>query len=399
VFLVICNTVFFIAYSQTTKATLKQLTEELEEIHTLGHINGFSVAIVNSDSIVYTQGFGYSDITQKKEYTANTIQTIASISKTVIGISLLKAQELGKLKLDDPINKYLPFKVINPYFPEESITIRQLASHTSTIKDAREYERKGYVLKEKENNGVKVNKNFRPPSELMDYSLFLKNMLSEKGEWYKKKNFIKKKPGEIFEYSNIGAGLAALVLENAVDEPFHQFTKAQIFIPLNLSNTGWSSNDVDTSKQTKLYADKETELAPYQLINYPDGGLITSAKDLGAYLRELISGYQGKGTLLNKKSYAEFFSPNLNDENHKDRNESTYNDEYNMGIFMGISAQGKIGHSGGDPAVTTLMFFDSQTGVGKLLLANTELTKEGVQEFISIFKTLDSYESKLHLPK
>jgi CubicO group peptidase (beta-lactamase class C family) len=395
VFLVICNTVFFVACAQTTKTTLDQLTEELEQISKQGHIIGFSAAIVNSDSILYTQGFGYSDIAQKKLYTANTIQNIASISKTVIGISLLKAQEMGKLRLDDPINKYLPFKVINPYFPEESITIRQLASHTSTIKDASEYEGKGYILKEKGNAGTKVNKNFRAPNEMMDYSDFLENIVSEKGVWYKKKSFIKKKPGEIFEYSNIGAGLAALVLQNAVNEPFHQFSDTHVFKPLNLSNTGWSLNDVDASKHTKLYADKETELAPYQLVNYPDGGLITSSTDLGTYLNELISGYQGNGTLLKKESYRELFSPNLNDENHKDRSESTYNDEYNMGIFMGISAKGKIGHSGGDPAATTLMFFDSKTKIGKLLIANTNLTKEGIEEFISVFKTLDTYESKL----
>ena len=395
VFLVICNTAFFVAYAQTTKATLKQLTEELEQISKLGHINGFSVAIVNSDSIVYAQGFGYSDIVQKKEYTANTVQTIASISKTVIGISLLKAQELGKLKLDDPINKYLPFKVLNPYFPAEPITIRHLASHTSTIKDASQYEGKGYVLIERENAGTKVNKNFRPPNEMMDYAVFLKNILSEKGAWYKKKNFLKKKPGEIFEYSNIGAGLAALVLQNAVNEPFHQFSKTHVFTPLNLSNTGWSLSDVDGSKHTKLYADIETELAPYQLINYPDGGLITSSTDLGLYLSELISGYQGKGAVLNKESYAELFSPNLNDDNHRNRSESSYNDEYNMGIFMGMSATGQIGHSGGDPGVTSLMFFNSDTKIGKLLMANTKLSKEGIKNFIQIFKTLASYETRL----
>ena len=53
-----------------------------------------------------------------------TIQNVASVSKTIVGIALLKAQELGKLKLDEPINKYLPFKVFNPKFPNENITIR-----------------------------------------------------------------------------------------------------------------------------------------------------------------------------------------------------------------------------------------------------------------------------------
>ncbi len=394
-FLVIHSTTLFMGSAQTAETTLKQLTEELEHISKLGHINGFSVAIVNSDFTVYTHGFGFSDIVRKKDYTANTVQTIASISKTVIGIALLKAQELGKLNLDDPINEYLPFKVINPYFPEEHITIRHLASHTSTIKDAAQYEGKGYVLKENENGGAKVNKNFRPPNEMMDYSVFLEHILNKNGTWYKKKNFIKKKPGEIFEYSNIGAGLAALVLQNAVNEPFHQFTDTHIFKPLNLSNTGWSLEAIDRPEQTKLYADTTTELAPYQLVNYPDGGLITSATDLGTYLSELISGYQGNGKLLKKESYTELFSPNLNDDNHTNRSESTYNDEYNMGIFIGMSATGQIGHSGGDPGVTSLMFFNSDTKIGKLLIANTKLSKDGIKNFIQIFETLASYETRL----
>jgi hypothetical protein len=99
--------------------------------------------------------------------------------------------------------------------------------------------------------------------------------------------------------------------------------------------------------------------------------------------------------VLNKESYAELFSPNLNDDNHRNRSESSYNDEYNMGIFMGMSATGQIGHSGGDPGVTSLMFFNSDTKIGKLLIANTKLSKEGIKNFIQIFKTLASYETRL----
>jgi CubicO group peptidase (beta-lactamase class C family) len=391
----VCNLVYISINAQSKDTTTKKLTSELEQIAQRNHINGFSVAIVNSDSILYTHGFGFADVSNQKKYTSHTVQNIASISKTCIGLALLKAQEMGKLNLDDPINKFLPFEVTNPHFPEEFITIRHLASHTSTIKDASQYERNGYVLRNPINGQAKVNKNFRSPDDLMNYDLFLKKILSSKGEWYKRKNFINKRPGEIFEYSNIGAGLAALVLENAVGQPFSEFTKTHIFDPLEMSNTGWFLNEVDDSKHSKLYAERDMELAPYQLVNYPDGGLITSSTDLGKYLSELISGYNGNGTLLNAESYKELFSPNLNEENHKNRSDSAYNDEYNMGIFIGMSATGQIGHSGGDPAVTTLMFFNSKTNTGKLLIANTELSKEGITEFIDIFKTLASYETKL----
>lgn len=122
--------------------------------------------------------------------------------------------------------------------------------------------------------------------------------------------------------------------------------------------------------------------------------MITSSTDLAKYLSELILGYSGQGKLLNNDGYRELFSSNLNNVIHKDRSNSKYNDEYDMGIFMGRSAKGQFGHSGGDPAVTTLMFFNSESKTGKLLISNTDLTKEGVQEFITIWKALQTFQSK-----
>jgi len=383
-----------IGFGQSDQTIPDKLTKELESISAQKHINGFSVAIVNQTGVLFTKGFGSSDIKKGSEYTQNTIQNIGSISKTFIGIALLKAQELGKLKLDDPISNYLSFKVINPYFPDQPITIRQLTTHTSSIKDAASYEKYGYVLKEKANKEVKVNRNFRSPNEMMDQQSFLREILDVKGKWYKKKNFLKTAPGKQFEYSNIAAGLAALVLEKATKESFSEFTKKHIFEPLDMTNTGWDFNEIDISKHSKLYSDKETQLAFYKLINYPDGGLITSSSELGKYLSELIAGFSGNGKILNKESYKELFTPRLTDKHYQERSERVYNDEYNMGVFMGFSAKDQIGHTGGDPAIATLMFFNTKTKVGKILIINTELDKSGIKEFISIWKKLEAYESK-----
>lgn len=393
--LIIFNVLLFQSYSQTNGLLKKELTKDLEQIYLQNHINGFSVAIVNQNEILFEKGFGYANKEEKKNYTKNTIQNIASISKTFIGVALLKAQELNKLNLEDPINKYLPFKVVNPNFPNTPITILQLATHTSSIKDPSRYEKNGYVLNKKNNGDAKVNSNFLDSDKMMTYDAFLKNILYKKGKWYKKNVFLKKEPGTRFEYSNIAAGLAAFVIENATGESFNEFTKKHVFDPLNMSSSGWFSNEVDFSNHSKLYLNKETELASYQLINYPDGGLITSSNDLGKYLVELISGYNGTGTILKNDSYKKLFNPYLVDENFKERNESTYNDEYNMGLFMGISAKGQIGHTGGDPGVATYMFFNTKTLIGKILIVNTELKKEGIKEFFNIWKKLEEYESKL----
>tara|TARA_R110002051_G_scaffold324635_1_gene422821 strand:- start:13738 stop:14943 length:1206 start_codon:yes stop_codon:yes gene_type:complete len=387
--LFVCTT-----HAQTNDSISKKLTSELQQISANGNLVGFSVAIVNEDGTLYEDGFGFADKKANKKYTENTLQNIGSISKTFIGVALLKAQELGKLNLDDAINDYLPFKVVHSKFENTPITIRQLASHTSGIKDPAEYEGKGYILKEAENGNAKVNGNFRSPEEMMSLGEFLEAILSKDGTWYKKKTFSKYPPGGMFNYSNIGAGLAAYVLEQATGESFPEFTKKHIFALLDMNGSGWSFNTIDFSKHSKLYADADTELAFYTLINYPDGGLITSAHDLAKYLTEIIKGYAGNGTILSAESYKELFIPQLTDENHKDRSDREYNDEYNMGVFMGMSSKGQIGHTGGDPSVVTHMFFNEKTKTGKLLLVNTDLDKESVQDFIAIWRALMAHEDQ-----
>ena len=395
IIIVLLHVLLYQGYGQTNDSIQQKLTEDLEQIYLQNHITGFSVALVNQNEALYTKGFGYADRKKNKEYTANTLQNIASISKTFIGVALLKAQELGILNLEDPINNYLTFEVINPYFPNTPITIQQLTTHTSSITDPSKYENNGYALKEKDNGTAKINSNFRSPDEMMAYDIFLKNILYKEGKWYKKNTFLKKEPGTTFEYSNIAAGLAALLIENATGESFSEFTKEHILKPLEMSNSGWFFNDIDFSEHSKLYSNTETELAFYQLVNYPDGGFITSSNDLGKYLTELISGYAGNGKILTKESYQKLFNPYLTEDNFKERNEGVYNDEYNMGIFMGISAQGQIGHTGGDPGVATHMFFNTTTRIGKILIVNTDLEKEGIKEFIDIWVKLEEYENKL----
>lgn len=382
-------------YGQSADSTILKLSSDLERIYERSHIIGFSVSIVDKGGSLYQKGFGYSDLKSKRNYSENTVQNIGSISKTFIGVALLKAQELGKLNLDDPINKYLSFEISNPHFSDEKITIRQLATHTSGIRDPSRYYRNGYILREKENFNVKVNKNFKSLDEKISPDEFLFNLLSEQGKWYAKNNFLKSKPGALFEYSNVAAGLAALIIEKATNQSFNAFTGKYIFEPLAMVNTGWSRNEIDVTKHSKLYYYNHKELATYELTNYPDGGLITSSLDLGKYLTELILGYSGNGKILSTESYNELFTPQLTDINFTVRNNSVYNDEYNLGIFMGMSAHGQIGHTGGDPGVATHMFFNSETKTGKLLIVNTELRRKGIQEFIDIWRKLEEFETRL----
>ncbi|SKB35177.1 CubicO group peptidase, beta-lactamase class C family [Salegentibacter holothuriorum] len=385
--------------TKENSAIKDSLTTELEKIKDKKNIVGFSASIVTEKGILYNKGFGYSNVETQKELTEHTIQNIASISKTLIGLSLFKAQEMGKLELDDPINKYLPFQVVNPSHPNIPITIRHLSTHTSTIMDSDNFWENTYILKKKDHpKSVSVFGYMKPPDSKTSLANFLESLLTNKGKLYIPDNFSKEKPGDKFSYSNLGATLCALVIESATKTPYDQFTQENILNPLEMGNSGWSIKTVDSTKISKLYGNYESVLADYSILSYPDGGLLTTSSDLSKLLTEFIKGYAGKGTLLSKESYKKLF------ENQLSESQMPEGTNANFGIFLDFSKGfmeddfKTIGHSGGDPGVVAGMFFNPETGLGRILILNTDSDFDDnvIPQFKEIWSKLNIYGNKLN---
>ena len=376
----------------------------MDSIQKSGDIIGFSVAIVDQNGVLYENGFGLSNIETKEKYTENTIQHIASVSKTLIGVSLMKAKEMGKLKLDDPIQNYLPFKVINPNHPTEPMTIRHLATHTSGINDTEQYMEKAWIITNNQNS-ENVSSDYHaqilnPWNKNIPMEEYLKGYLEKGWDNYQKDNYLNFKPGERFNYSNIGATLAALIIEKATGKSFDKFTNEFIINPLKMKSTGWSLSDVDISKHSRLYRNDNSLLPFYTAVTYPDGMLISFSNDMAKYLTELIKGFTGKGTVLKKESYEELYKEQLN-ENHFEEGERNaehpYNGDYNPAIFIGHSALGFVGHSGGDAGVSTWMYFNKKTLKGMYIVVNTDLgDRKKEQEYYAVWDKIVEYSSKLN---
>lgn len=374
------------------------LTDNLRSIYKRGTFAGFGVAIVNQDSILYSNGFGYANISEQKKYTNNSVQNIASISKTMLGISLLKAQEQGLLKIDDPVNKYLPFKILNPYYPKLPITIKQLATHTSTITDTDYYNSKSYLLQKNEDlenyNLPEINEKFNTLENKITIEDFLRNLLVKNGKWYNDNNYLNNPPQVQFKYSNIGATLAAFIIEQVSNKPYYCFVQDNVLTPLKMVKSGWSMNYENPSLLSIAYFDTNTPLPKYTGITYPDGGIMTNINDLSLYLIELINGYQGSGTILTNNSYKQIFTKYLNNKELKQSYD--YDDEFNSGIFMGYTPNNLIGHTGGDPGVVTAMFFSPKTKIGIIVLINTSINDDkSANHFFDILHTLSKYQNQL----
>ncbi|WP_171036947.1 serine hydrolase [Maribacter algarum] len=342
--------------------TLEELNSKIRAIFESSALPGFAVVVVNDKEVMYQQAMGFADLETKKKYTAHTTQNIASISKTFIAVALMKAIDQGAVDLDTDINTYLPFKVVHPLFQKTPITLRHLANHTSGIDDERTYD-KCYLLDEPNADYSHLPKRVRKyisllqQNEKLDNAEFLEKTLRVNGEWFSKKNFTKEAPGKAYRYSNIGAALAAFVIESAVGMPYEAYTKKYIFEPLQMNESTWELSEEGADKFASKYFKKGLRVPDYSLITKADGGLITNTTDFAKYLIEMLKGLYQKGTLLSKSSYKEMF----------ERKEFG---EIGSGIFWEMTERGTPYHSGSDPGVMTYTSINQNKNIAAFFMTN-----------------------------
>lgn len=381
------------------RAMLRQeLTDSLTLLARTADFNGFGVALAGPDGVWYSHGFGTADAAHGIAYTARTVQPIASISKTFVGLAVMKAQELGLMELDDPINAHLPFSVVDPHFPDTPITVRHLVTHTSGILDTDDYLQRAWVLCDTNDLAAHLALDitpcrFNPPTANRSMEDFLRNYLAPDGAWYDAAAFADTRPGARFAYSNIGATLAALVVETASGMPFEAFTQRYLFDPLGMKSTTWHGEALADTAISRLYRSRSAAYPRYACITWPDGGLVTSSADMALYLAELIKGHRGEGSLLGRSAYAEYFKEQLDDRRFVDRATGPFTDEHNIGILMGFSSEDRFGHTGGDPGLFSMLFVDRGTGVGRYMIVNTDL--EDHAHHVRIWELLGRYAERL----
>jgi len=283
---------------------IDSLHEEMTLLAATDQVPGFAVALVTADGPVYERGFGYADLATKRPYTPQTTQNIGSISKTFIGVSLLQAEQEGLLSLEDPINQYLPFQVTHPRYPNQPILLKHLANHTAGISDDKNYDYAYTLLEPATIARGEVSKGeykeFRAVQQNEPYTLeaFLHRFFTPGGRFYHKKNFTKAAPGAVYKYSNVGAALAAYVLERATKTPFPEWTEQHLFQPLKMTNTAWRPDQVN-DRMTHYFANRKP-MPNYLLATYPDGGLWTSIHQLGLWCSAAIGGMEKGNDILSE---------------------------------------------------------------------------------------------------
>lgn len=363
---------------QTLDGTLQQVIDDQR-------IVGYGVSVFNEKEVLFTKGYGVANLEDQSAYTPATRQIIASISKTMIGMALLKGQEMSLFTLEDPINQLLPFPITNPHFPQDEITLQHLATHTSSI---------GY--------SELISSDYAFSKSDLTLRDFVYNYLNEDGDWYKPANFLTEKPGEYFDYTNIGAAVAAYVVEHASGLSFKDFTLQHILRPLALSAT-WFDPSTNDSASAALYHIDSTGFSPIEKQKvgiYPVRDLVASSEDLtkvGQYIlghgveKNTQSTTSAINSPLSPSSVQQMIGPAL----AKDVGGEAFSLDH--GIFwiidknqLGVPAK-VIGHSGGDDGIFTMMWLDPERNLGYVMIANTSQADENFGAYVAIWQSLYQY--------
>lgn len=364
-----------------------QLDARLKSFQKRSPIPGFAVAVVNGEGVLYQNALGLADVKNQIPFTPQTVHCLASVSKTVVALCVLKLVEEGRLRLDEPINSILPFPIVNPYFPAEPIRVGHLLNHTSGIIDDAFVP---YYIGEADIcllNDSKAYDSF-PPHLLLDVQYYrmgrkisleqyIYNYCSKGARWYSDSTFLHKAPGTFSQYSNLAASIAALVVEKRSGLSFREFSRKVVFEPLHMNNTAWDYDSLKTSAIARIYAQEDPvndtlvrEFPFHYMLSYPVSELKSNAVDLGVFLSEMIRGYEGKGRLLSKPLYQQLFQPREPVEGFNRSDSSRFNSRYSMAAFWSVSAAGYRMHFGGRTGTYAFIYFNPQTRRGALAYAN-----------------------------
>ena len=222
----------------------QDLEEFIDEQVSESAMPGLACAVVVGDAVVWTYGTGWADIERQVPMSSATILNIASVSKPLTATALLRLWEETGFDLDADIDSFLKFSVRNPHHPETPITLRQLLTHRSSIKDGPAYDA-GYVC------GI--------PSE--DLETWLKAYLLPDGQRDSASdNYHAWPPGTMSPpepprpYSNVGYGLISLLVEKISGMPFSDYCSRRIFEPVGMATTSWFLEDIPSERHASLYS-------------------------------------------------------------------------------------------------------------------------------------------------
>jgi CubicO group peptidase (beta-lactamase class C family) len=259
--------------ADTAATVIARYRERIPGLMAEQDLPGLAVALVDGDTVLWTEGFGSTDRDGQVPITPDTMFSVQSTSKTFTATAVMLAVQDGRLDLDKPITTYLPDFTVHSAFedhPERRITLRMLLSHTA-----------GFT------HEAPVGNNYE-----LDPGEFDAHVRSISETW------LRFPVGTGYAYSNLGIDLAAAILERVLGEPFPEVMRDSVLAPLGM--------DHSTFDRARIRATSDRAIGHVALLNdvpvdvpmMAAGGLYASAADMARFLRFQLIGGAIDGTMI-----------------------------------------------------------------------------------------------------
>lgn len=275
--------IYSLAPARVSTQRLRVTTPDLDavdrfvqtEMQAVG-IPGLALAIVHGDEIVYQKGFGVADPTGRP-VTPQTPFNIGSVSKAFTALTVMQLAEAGKLELDAPVQRYLPWFHVADAEASTHITILDLLNHTSGIPTSagNDYADKDDISDQTLEHRVRAMNNVE-----LDLPV-----------------------SSSFEYSNANYDILGLIVQVVSGQPYEQVVQQNIFVPLDMNNS-FSSREEAIQHSAAIgyrmwfgFPFPYSETAPRA--HLPSGQQFSSVEDLAYLLIAHLNGgaFQGNSVL------------------------------------------------------------------------------------------------------
>ncbi len=247
-----------LAQQPEVAATIRVLDAWLQEMVVSREQTGLSIGIVYDQDLIWAKGYGFANRELRQQATSATLYRIASISKLFTATAIMQLRDAGKLRLDDPVSKYLPWFQVKKVEPDApAITIRHLLTHTSGL--PRELP-------------LHYWNDLRFPSreEMM-------RLVSREEAVF---------PPEVeYKYSNLAMAIAGEVVAAVSGEPYAQYIEDHVLRPLGMQSTRVTPEP--TTPGLAVGYRKRVPGEPREVEDFIDARGLTPAANLASNVEDL----------------------------------------------------------------------------------------------------------------
>lgn len=344
----------------------QKLAEELRKFDTFyeqklkeWNIVGSSFRLIHETQVLHKKFYGLAHVENNYPVDEETIYHWASITKTLTGTAIMQLRDRGKLKLEDPITKYVPEirQVYDSFGSPDEITIRQLLSHTA-----------GFRLRTFPWAG---DKDWQPsPTKWAQIEAMIP---------YTEVEF---KPGNRYQYSNLGIVFLGQVIERITGEDYEVYVDKNILRPLEMYRSFFDTTPfhLQTHRSHSYQRNEDGTLKPFRFdmdtgITVSNGGLNAPLPDMVKYVNFLMGDKDKQpdyDEILRRTSLEEMWQPIADSTEADHFHGRNYSEEIGLTFFLEKNyGTNFIGHSGGQNGFTTHFYLHPATRTAYLIAFNT----------------------------